>query len=297
MMNTFPPSLPNSSSAKPPGPVTLAPDEKGLDEKGLDELAQMAAHGNYVPGVTAKDLAAAKRKVYQGWQDIGGEDFESIPKGGDTVLHDAARSGHYPPGTTLQLLAETNDAESNTVLEVALVMWRVQGLPLPSCCTGPALAKLECKCSCGYPSWLHYAATHGLAPPDTTPELLISTVGDGWTALHAAADNGNLITGITIRMLKGTVTPVTYRSAVNYSALEAFKKHVDLVRAYCLAVKIPLAERLINSTENLLRASAASVPNLESLREVRELAEILQPIAPGETALWVAAELWVRQQN
>ena len=291
-MNTIPTSLPAATSTNPPDTIELTPEDKRFNE-----LSQMAINGTYEPGVTAKDLAAAKKAVYMCHDYVDEDDYEPWPSGGESVLHEAAYSGHYPPDTTLELLAETKNAQSYTVLEHALLMYRDHGIPLPSCCTGPALARLERKCSFGETTWLHYAATGGFTTPDTTPALLINTVGDGWTALHAAAGSGNLIPGITIRMLKGAVTPVTCPRSANFSAFEAYKMNVDQALGYLSKGTRPLSKEIINSTKNLLQASLKSVPNLESRQEVRELAKLFQPIAPVETALWFATELAGHQQR
>jgi len=270
--------------------TSLAPEEKWLNE-----LSQMAIHGSYAPGVTAKDLAAAKRKIVVEQLDIGGGYYEPWRTGGESILHEAARSGHYPPDTTLELLAGTRDVTSRSALEIALLMYRDYGIPLPRCCTGPALAML--KPYCAHPTWLHLAFALGFTTPDTTPELLVNTVHDGWTALHAAAENGNLIPGITLRMLKGSVAPVTGSRVASYSALEAFKEPVDRALGWLSEGKSPLSKQIITSTRNLLRASVDSVPNLGSLGEVRQLAEVLRKIAPVETAFWVAAELVYHQKK
>jgi|GEM_PF-6247410 len=283
-MNTNPSALPPTSSLKSPEPIKLT-----SAEVRLNELSQMAINGTYAPGVTAKDLATAKRKVYMErvheWED----DYEDWPSGGESILHEAARSGHYPPDTTLELLAETEDATRKSALSVALLMRRDYGIPLPHCCTAPALAMLKPRF--GQPTWLHYAATCGFTPPDTTPELLINTVHNGWTALHAAAKNGNLIPGITLRMLKCTVAPVTIFGDLNFSALEEFKKLVDRELGWLSEGNHPLSKEIINSMKNLMQSSVASVPNLDSLAEVRNLANVFQKIAPVETARWFAAEL------
>jgi len=282
----MPTSLPAATSTNPPDAIERTPEEKRFNE-----LFQMAISGIYAPGVTAEDLAAAKNAVYMCDDYIDEDDYEPWPSGGWSVLHEAAYSGHYPPGTTLELLAETKNAQLYTVLEHALLMFRDHGIPLPSCCTGPALARLERKCSFGETTWLHYAASGGFTTPDTTPELLINTVGEGWTALHAAAGSGNLIPGITIRMLKGAVTPATGPRSANFSAFEAFKMNVDQALDYLSKGTSPLSKGIISSTKNLLQASLKSVPNLDSLQEVRALAKLFQPIAPVETALWFATEL------
>ena len=289
-MNTIPTSLLTASSMNPPEPIKLTPEEKRRDE-----LFQMAIHGTFAPGVTAKDLAAAKWKVEMDLVDLGGGEYGHFPIGNGSILHEAARFGHYPPDTTLELMAETVDAENTTALEIAMLICRDCRIPLPRCCTGPALSRLQYRSASR--SWLHCAMAYELTPPDTTPELLINTSHEGWTALHAAADSGHVIPGTTLRMLKKTITPATGPSVANFSAWDAFKEQVDRALADLANDKIPLSKAIINSTKNLLRASIAFVPNLESLAEVHNLAKVFQKIAPVETALWFAAELAGHQQR
>lgn len=230
------------------------------------KLFVMVATGTFKRGVTAEDLAAVK------CEKIG---RKGMPSGRwETLLHVAARCGHYPGGTSLEILAETLDAEHKTALSVALAAAARKGVDLPSGTTATALAALK------YP-WgetaLHLAMYHGLELEGCTPELLIQTTYRGGSALQVGAENGFLIPGTTIKHLK--IEPGF--------ALGDFVGVVGSFQGFTQRMQL----RVKRSTKNLLLASIASVPNVMTCCELQELAEVFQFAAPVETALWVAAEM------
>jgi hypothetical protein len=107
------------------------------EQQRVNELVAMI-HAGYAPGVTAEVLAAAKFEVFEEEREYGGEVYIAAD-GGESVLHEAARFGNYPPGTTLEILAQTQDARRTSALEVAFEWCRDMGPPLPPGATGPAL--------------------------------------------------------------------------------------------------------------------------------------------------------------
>jgi hypothetical protein len=279
----------------PPIPIPIGGKEMPPctpEEVLVNKLFQMAVRGEFAPGITAETLAAAKSQVFEKHDQF---DEECITRhcGGETVLHDAAQFGNYPPGTTLKILAETKDARNTSALEVAFEANRAQGLALPPCCSGPALAKLKI----GSRTALHFAMFYGVTPTGTTPKLLAETGYDGWTALHAGADNGFLLPGTTLQLLKAIVTPPNGPSVANFSALDAFLEQIERDIRDGVKPGDRFFPHLQASVNNLMRASLNSVPNVADHKELHNLAMIFSKFAPEETAMWFAAELAEMQQR